>query len=113
MNFEKLKLVKLEVLLELEKHVKAEIENRMDFSIAVGREGHFLDGDGKKRIFIVKRINRTTVSVAETGESVAPGKLWKVYKRGIKMNGIPKERPVIQRKVSVAENKPADYCDAW
>lgn len=88
MNTAILKRLSYEQLLELKQETEKEINNRMDFSVRVGRTGYFLDNAGIKRYCRVERINPKSVSVKDLEGKTAG---WRVPASVLVMDGKPKE----------------------
>lgn len=87
MNTAILKRLSYDQLVELKKATEKEMNERMDFSIRVGRTGHFIDGKGIKRYCRIERINTKSISVTDLeGKTLG----WRVPASVLVMDGIPK-----------------------
>lgn len=86
MNTEILKRLSYEQLKELKEATEKEMGTRMDFSVRVGRTGHFVDGHGVERRCRVTRINSKSITVMDLSN---PLKGWRISSSAFIMDGVP------------------------
>jgi len=89
----KLEALTTEALMSLKNGVEAVLADRLDTRVIVGRYGEFQHPVGIWRKVQITKINQKTASVVEVGDSIEPGKNWRVGISQIKMTPVAKRQP--------------------
>lgn len=87
MNTDALKRMSYETLAKLKDAIEKEISGRMDFSVRVGRTGHFVDRDGTKIYCRIERVNPKSLTVRPLDPMSKGG--WRISRSMMVMDGIP------------------------